>query len=244
MGDQARTAPRKGRKHLLVREYVRSLIATAEPGSPAPSERDLVEQFGVARMTVRHALDGLVAQGLLERIPGRGTFVTKPLIDLQMRLSSFSEEMERRGKLPGSKTIIARRERAGPGLARAMEAEVGTSIIHWQRLRTADSRPVAIQHVYLSTELFPRFLDEQLPPSLYFWLADQDLMPTWGEDSVHAGVASKDEAELLDVPEGSAVLSISRRAFCRDIPVEVTRSVYRADSYTLWVPVLRPEHLR
>ena len=46
------------------------------------------------------ALDGLVAQGLLERIPGRGTFGTKPLIDMQMRLSSFSEEMERRGKVP------------------------------------------------------------------------------------------------------------------------------------------------
>jgi DNA-binding transcriptional MocR family regulator len=61
----------RGRKHLLVREYVRSLIVDAEPGSPAPSERDLVEQFGVARMTVRHALDGLVAQdvqdALLER---------------------------------------------------------------------------------------------------------------------------------------------------------------------------------
>ena len=50
-------ATQRGRKHLLVREYVRSLIVDAEPGSPAPSERDLVEQFGVARMTVRHALD-------------------------------------------------------------------------------------------------------------------------------------------------------------------------------------------
>ncbi len=244
MGDQARSAPRRGRKHLLVREYVRSLIATAEPGSPAPSERDLVEQFGVARMTVRHALDGLVAQGLLERIPGRGTFVTKPLIDLQMRLSSFSEEMERRGKQPGSKTLLARRERAGPGLARAMETEVGATIVHWHRLRTAAGAPIALQHVYLSAETFPHFLDEPLPDSLYYWFADQELMPTWGEDSVQAGAASKDEAAKLDLQEGAPVLHISRRAFCRDIPVEVTRSIYRADAYTLWVPVLRPEHLR
>src|SRR5215216_6346328 len=88
VAEHAINGTQRGRKHLLVREYVRSLIVDAEPGSPAPSERDLVEQFGVARMTVRHALDGLVAQGLLERIPGRGTFVTKPLIDMQMRLSS------------------------------------------------------------------------------------------------------------------------------------------------------------
>ena len=118
---------RRGRKHVLVREYVRSVIVNAEPGTPAPSERDLAEQFGVARMTVRHAIDALVAQGLLERVAGRGTFVTKPLIDMQMRLSAYTEEMERRGKKPESKTLLARRESAGPGVARALEIEEGSS---------------------------------------------------------------------------------------------------------------------
>ena len=163
MAEHAVNATQRGRKHLLVREYVRSLIVDAEPGSPAPSERDLVEQFGVARMTVRHALDGLVAQGLLERIPGRGTFVTKPLIDMQMRLSSFSEEMERRGKVPESRTLLARRESAGPGLARALETEVGAPIVHWERLRLADApadRASSTSTCRLDT--FPRFLDDAL----------------------------------------------------------------------------------
>ena len=48
----------------------------------------------------------------------------------------------------------------------------------------------------------------------------------------------------LELEPGSPVLHISRRSFCREVAVEVTRSVYRADRYTLWVPVLRPEHLR
>ena len=61
-------------KHVQVREHVRSLIEAQPPGSAAPSERELVARFGVARMTVRQALDALVAEGLLERIPGRGTF--------------------------------------------------------------------------------------------------------------------------------------------------------------------------
>jgi GntR family transcriptional regulator len=240
----AKERVRRGRKHVLVREYVRSLVVSAEPGTPAPSERDLAVQFGVARMTVRHAIDALVAQGLLERIPGRGTFVTKPLIDMQMRLSAFTEEMERRGKKPESKTILARRETAGPGVARALELEEGAPIAHWQRLRLADGLPMALQHVYLSLDLFPNFLEDAQPSSLYFWFAMQDLMPTWGEDSVTAGVATEQEAELLDLEPGSPVLHISRRSFCREVAVEVTRSVYRADRYTLWVPVLRPEHLR
>jgi GntR family transcriptional regulator len=83
-------------KHVQVREYVRDLIEGAESGSPAPSERDLVLHFGVARMTVRQALDALVAEGLLERIPGRGTFVARAESNVQARLSSYSEEMPRR----------------------------------------------------------------------------------------------------------------------------------------------------
>src|SRR5688500_20248784 len=65
-------------KHVQVREHVRSLIEAQPPGAAAPSERELVARFGVARMTVRQALDALVAEGLLERIPGRGTFLAQP----------------------------------------------------------------------------------------------------------------------------------------------------------------------
>ena len=51
---------------------MRALVSGGAPGTPAPSERELVQHFGVARMTVRQAMDALVVEGLLERIPGRG----------------------------------------------------------------------------------------------------------------------------------------------------------------------------
>ena len=95
-------------KHVQVREYVRSLVSGSAPGSPAPSERELVQRFGVARMTVRQALDALGVEGLLERIPGRGTFVARPR-RVASRLTSFTEEMQRRGLLAESQTLIARR---------------------------------------------------------------------------------------------------------------------------------------
>src|SRR3954462_14772930 len=103
------------RKHVQVREYVRGLIQGADPGSPAPSERELVQHFGVARMTVRQALDALVAEGLLERVPGRGTFVARAGADAQVQLTSYTEDMQRRGMMPGSRTLLARMEAAGPG---------------------------------------------------------------------------------------------------------------------------------
>lgn len=227
-------------KHVQVREYVRGLIDGAEPGSPAPSERELVQHFGVARMTVRQALDALVTEGLLERIPGRGTFVARARIDVQVRLSSYTEEMERRGMKPAARTLLGRLEYAGPGVARALEIAEGDRVVHWQRLRFADGSPMCIEDAYLADTIVPGFLDTPLPGSLYAELQRRDLMPTWGEDSVDADVAGEEEAELLGIAIGDSVLRIARRTFAGNVAVEVSRSTFRADRYTLWVPLSRP----
>jgi GntR family transcriptional regulator len=241
MGETAVSSrPRSGvvHKHVQVREYVRSLVAGAEPGTPAPSERELVQQFGVARMTVRQALDALVAEGLLERIPGRGTFVANSRVDQVPRLTGFAEEMQRRGMTPSSRTLLARMEAAGPGVARALEIGLGEKVVHWQRLRYADAAPMCIEDAYLAAELMPGLL-ENLPESLYSELERRRLAPTWGEDSVDAGLAQEPEAKLLGVSAGHPVLRVARRAFCDRTPVEVSRSTYRADRFTMWVPLTR-----
>lgn len=227
------------RKHVQVREYVRGLIQGADPGTPAPSERELVQQFGVARMTVRQALDGLVSEGLLDRVPGRGTFVARAKADVAVRLSSFTEEMNRRDLKPDSRTLIARMESAGPGVARALEIGEGDKVVHWQRLRFADGVPICVEDAYLADRIVPGFLEQSLPASLYVDLERRDLLPTWGEDSVSAAEARADEAELLGLAEGDSVLRISRRAFAGETAVEVSRSTYRADRFTLWVPLAR-----
>lgn len=241
MGEAAvKARPRSGavHKHVQVREYVRSLVSGAEPGSPAPSERELVQQFGVARMTVRQALDALVAEGLLERIPGRGTFVANQRLDQVPRLTGFAEEMARRGMTPSSRTLLARIESAGPGVARALEISLGERVVHWQRLRIADASPMCVEDAYLAAEQVPGLL-EHLPESLYAELERRNLAPTWGEDSVDAGLAQEPEAKLLGVNVGHPVLRVARRAFCDRTPVEVSRSTYRADRFTMWVPLTR-----
>lgn len=231
-------------KHVQVREYVRNLVDGADPGTPAPSERELVQQFGVARMTVRQALDALVAEGLLERVPGRGTFVADQRQEQSMKLTGFTEEMNHRGLRPSSRTLLARIEAAGPGVARALEITVGESVVHWQRLRLADNAPMCLQDAFLRASMVPG-LPEHLPESLYEELARRDLEPTWGEDSVDAGVAKEPEGKVLGIAEGTPVLRIARRAFSGRIPVEVSRSTYRADRFTLWIPMSRqpgPHH--
>jgi len=223
-------------KHVQVREYVRALVTGSAPGSPAPSERELVHRFGVARMTVRQALDALVVEGLLERIPGRGTFVARPRQAVS-RISGYTEEMTRRGLLAESQTLLARREQAGPGVARALNISEGDAVIHWRRLRRGDGAPVCIEDAYLNEVLLPGFLQSGMPTSLYDALEQRGLRPTWAEDSINADVCQADEAVQLEVDPGAPVLRHSRRALSGDKVVSVTRSVFRSDRYTLWVQI-------
>ena len=221
-------------KHVQVREYVRNLVSGAAAGSPAPSERELVQHFGVARMTVRQAMDALVVEGLLERIPGRGTFVARPKRSAS-RITGYTEEMTRRGMLAESQTLLARREQAGPGVARALSLTEGDAVIHWRRLRRADGVPMCLEDAYLNEVLLPGFLQSGMPTSLYDALESRGLRPTWAEDSINADKVTGEEASLREVEPMSAVLRHSRRAIAGEKVVEVSRSVYRADRFTLWV---------
>jgi len=221
-------------KHVQVREHVRGLIEQRPPGSAAPSERELVARFGVARMTVRQALDALVAQGLLERIPGRGTFVAQPR-QAAGRLSSFTEEIRRRGMLPESQTLLARVEQAGPGVARALDISAGDPVLHWRRLRRADQEIVCVEDAYLNEVLLPGFLQHGTPTSLYDALESRGLRPTNVEDSISADRATSEEAAVLEITEGDPVLRQSRRAVSEGRIVEVSRTTYRHDRFTVYL---------
>lgn len=218
-------------KHVAIREYVRDLVAGSAPGTAAPSERDLVERFGVARMTVRQALDALVVEGVLERFPGRGTFVATPR-RLPTGVTSLSEDFARRGKVAESRTLAAGRKRPSPKLAAALGIAVDEPILHWRRVRMADGRPVCISDSYLRESVVPGLL-ERLPVSLYDELAIRGRRPTWAEDSVSAGTATEEEAAQLEIAPGGVVLRHARRALWNEVVVEVSRTVFRADEHKL-----------
>ena len=218
---------------MAIREYVRDLVTGCAPGTAAPSERDLVERFGVARMTVRQALDALVAEGMLERFPGRGTFVAPPRRQ-PSRIASFTEDMVGRGAVAESRTLVAEKVKAPAGVARALGLVPREPVLRWRRLRLADGSPVCLSDAYIRAALVPGLLDgPDLPDSLYDELAARGRRPTWAEDSLSAGLATPEEAALLEGTEGAVVIRVTRRALWEDRPIEISRSVYRADQHTV-----------
>src|SRR6201989_1551339 len=96
-------APTKMTKQSAARQQVLELIERLGVGTAIPSERQLSVDLGVSRLTVRAALDDLVREGYLVRRRGSGTFVSEPKIAQELTLTSFTEDMRRRGLRPASR---------------------------------------------------------------------------------------------------------------------------------------------
>ena len=223
-------------KHVQVREYVRGLVQDLPEGAPAPSERGLMQHFGVARMTVRQAIDALVAEGLLERAPARGTFVCKSPRPVS-RPMSFTEDARARGWVVSTETLQTGLGQAGPGVAKALGITTGDSVVHWRRRRSHDDVPLCYQDVFLNEILLPGFLQTGLPDSLYSLLAARGLRPTGAEDQLSADLANAVDADLLDLKIGDPVLRHSRRGLVGDVVIELSRSVYAGARFTWWSPL-------
>lgn len=239
-GEGADDAP-AAHKYLAVRDHLVGLVAHGlRVGDAIPSERTLSQQFGLSRMTVRQAVDALVTEGVLVREQGRGTFVAPQRMDFEMRLTTFGEEMRRRGMEPATAVLAARTVAATPDVAAALELEPRAKVHYLYRVRSADGDPMCIEQVWVPALLALDLLDGGAPPSMYDALRARGLAPQWGEDTLSADEATDAEASLLGLGDARAVLRAARRTYSEQGATMYSRSCYRADRYSVWVPLRAP----
>lgn len=180
-----------------------------QPHDALPSETDLAKQLGLARMTVRHALERLVAQGLLYRVPSKGTFVAEPkLVQPAFHGSGLRSQIERLGYTSETELVEASELPAPHGIAAALAVAEGTPVYRVQRVRKANGSAIALDTSYLLAPLFPALLHHDLSKgSLYDLLArEYGVTPTGGEELLEAALASPNEAGILGVKAGSPLL--------------------------------------
>jgi GntR family transcriptional regulator len=228
--------PRGVPKGQALRAILEELLAALSPGAALPSERELAERYGLARMTVRGEIERLTAEGSVYRLHGRGTFVAEPRIAQAGALTSFSEDMLARGQVPGSTVTSSEVVEADGFLAAVLEVKPGDTCFRLDRVRTADGRPMAIEQVHLPLERFEGIDRIGFADASLFDVIEERFDVTLGdaEQRVVAVAIEMDEAPLLGVPEGSPGLRF--HTVTRDhegVPVLYAMSLYPGDRYEI-----------
>ncbi|WP_205857300.1 GntR family transcriptional regulator [Phytoactinopolyspora endophytica] len=222
-------------KHAQVRGLILDAIADLPSHASVPSERVLSIEYGVARMTVRQALELLVTEGRLYRVPGRGTFVAPGKVRLPVRLTSFTTDMSARGVRAGARVLERRTTPAGRVIGRLLELPADANIHIVERLRLADDIPMAIERTHIPAVLAPDLLGCDLEDRSLYQILDHEFGVALdaGEESIEAVAAATADADLLGVPTGSPILLLERVATSGGRPVEYAVSRYRGDRYQL-----------
>lgn len=238
-----------GPLYLQLHRQIAEAIASGRlaPGDSLPAERDLAAMTGLSRVTVRKAIQALVASGQLVQRRGSGTFVAPRVERLEQALSlltSFTEDMQRRGKSVESVWLARGLHAPAPEEVMALGLGAGERVARLERVRRSDGVPLAIERAALSEATLPD--PEAVTGSLYAVLQARGLRPVRAVQRISAANVTGRDAELLGIAPGSAGLRIERIGY---LPsgrvVEFTRSLYRGDAYDFAVELkLAPESER
>lgn len=207
------------------------------PNTQLPSERELCEQHGISRITVRKAMDELLHEGVVYTCVGKGTYVAEPKLSEELQsLSSFTEDMQRRGMAVSSQVLEAALVPCDDFLAARLHVPRGAEVIHLHRLRLADGLPIAIQRTYLPHHLCPDLLqyDFSLRSLLDVLRTEYGLKLARADTSIEAAIARTEEIHLLQLSSPAAVLTSEQTTYLDSgVVIEWTRSVFRGDRYRL-----------
>jgi GntR family transcriptional regulator len=219
----------------LYQQLQRSLRQAIEtrvlgPDDALPPERDLAEDFSVSRITVRKAIEGLVAEGLLVRRQGSGTFVLARVEKNFSKLTSFSEDMRARGRNPRSVWLRKAAGTVTPEESLTLRASPGTPVYRFNRIRFADDAPMSLEYATILASCLPSM--EAVESSLYAALERAGNRPVRALQRLRAVLLTAEQAELMQSKEREAGLLVERLGFLQDgRAVEFTQSFYRGDTY-------------
>jgi len=219
-------------------------VGDLAPMTRVSSELELAKVFSVSRMTARKAVDRLVADGMLFRKQGKGTFVAEPKIahGLSTQLS-FSTAMTSLGLALSTRVLQQGMTPAPAEVAESLKIAPGESTVYIRRLRLVQGEPAAIHTSYLLGS-YGAVLSTDLEDSLTTAMGAVGARVDHSRDAVEAVVASQQEATELNVEVGSPLLMIEGVAFAMSVPVRYTRALYRGDRFRFSIDTSQPADLK
>lgn len=228
-----------------IKDHLRERIldGSYKPHEQMPSESEMMATFGVSRITVRQALNDLQNEGLIFRIHGKGTFVSKPKAFQDLgKLQGFGEAMRQMGYETYSRVLSQREIKPTPQVQDRLGLGKRDKVCELQRLRFLNREPISLDVSYVPCELGQRLAKEDLATRDVFTIIENDYGIQLGHADLQIGTLMADErqARHLRVPEGSPVLFIERTTHTAEgLPIDYEHLYYRGDAFTYKVRVER-----
>ena len=234
-------------KYLRVREHLRKRVKSMREGELLPPEGRLCTEYDVSRITIRRAVDDLAKDGLLVKQQGRGTFVARPVVAQKYserfaeRIQGFYGEMVARGEQVDTRVLSQRVIFATTELVRVLQLSPDDELVELVRLRSVNGEPNHIVHTFLPLSLFPATATREFSTgSLYDFLRSEYRANLHSAHlTIDVGLATEEEAELLELPPGSPILQVSSKVSDSDgTPLLYGFSRLRPDSSQLEIDVV------
>lgn len=221
-----------------IKDHLRSWIehgledGSLHPHDLVPPERELCQRYGISRITAKRAIDDLVAEGLLYRRQGKGTFISGSKLEHDLALYSHTGMMHGLGLRPSSTVLASSTVPAARKIAQSLAIDEGAPVFKLVRLRMGDGQPLSISTSYLPEHLVPNLLQHDLTGSLF-----ELLQRTYGyrltriREFIEPICLDAEAARLLGAPENSLGLLTESITFTTgELRIEYSRSVLRGDT--------------
>ncbi len=224
--------PKYHQIYLVLREQ----LAEGRHASGLPGELSLAEQFGVARVTVRRALQQLQAEGLVERAPGRGTVPRLPSsapASSQARLNGLLENIVTMGLATKVRVLSCDGVPASSAVAQALQLPLGSPVQKARRVRSTREGPLSLITTHVPADLATGFGRRELARKpILILLEEAGVRIGNARQTVSARLADAEAAQHLGVNVGSALLAVTRLIHDEaGRPVQWLHGLYRPDRY-------------
>jgi GntR family transcriptional regulator len=225
----------------LLRERI--LDGTYQPHQQMPSEAEMIAGFGVSRITVRQALADLQNEGLIFRLHGKGSFVSKPKAFQDLgRLQGFGEAMRKHGYESFNRVLSLKTVTPAPSVAERLQLPKRGKATEIRRLRFLNREPISLDITCVPTTIGQRLAKQDLATRDIFVILENDFGLALGHADLQIDSTLADEAlaGLLKVEEGAPVLHIERTTHLADgTPIDHEHLYYRGDAFQYKVRVDR-----
>jgi GntR family transcriptional regulator len=213
----------------------RILDGTYAPHSQMPSEHELCAMFDVSRITVRQALGDLQKEGLLFKLHGKGTFVSRPKAFQNVTaLQGFAEAMSSMGYEIVNQLRSFRIVKAERHVAAKLNLPEGAPVVEIHRIRLLNREPVSLELTWVPEAFGKRLSNADLTTRDIFLILENDCGVPLGhaELAIDAILADDDIVDALRVEEGSPVLRIERLTHdASGKPIDYEYLYFRGDAF-------------